>query len=300
MRNKMKPETYLNRGDLDNIKHRVISYGAGTQSTAMLLMGLTGKLHSKPDIAIFADTGGEPKEVYDYLALIKDYVKKEFDFEIITVRKKGNDIIEDLETPRISKKTGNSYITNSPPLFVKHNDGGKVYMANRNCTVTYKIKPFHRYMKNIFNIKRQKPEQEKCIELWMGISLDEMQRMREGTDWYAILRYPLIEMKMVRNESIKLVERFGLPTPPRSACTFCPYHNDNEWKRIRKNFPDEFQKVIELEKSIQNGLKEKPALKGVPYFHRSCKPIGEINFGEEQYDLFDDGFLNECDGVCGI
>jgi hypothetical protein len=138
------------------------------------------------------------------------------------------------------------------------------------------------------------------IELWMGISMDEMQRMRESQDWYAFIRYPLIEMEMVRNESIKFVERFGLPTPPRSACTFCPYHNNNEWKRIKKNFPDEFQKVIRLEEKLQEGLKENPAMKGVPYFHRSCKPIGEVNFGEEQYGLFNEGFLNECDGVCGI
>jgi hypothetical protein len=295
----MKVDSYLKKSELINIKHRIISYGAGTQSTALLLMGLTDELHARPDFAVFADTGGEPKEVYDYLALIKDYVKKEFDFDIITVKNKTN-IVEDLLNPQISKKTGNTYITSPPPLFVKRNDNGNIFMMNRNCTGTYKINPFHRYVKRKFNIKRQNPKQFKMIELWMGISMDEMQRMRESQDWYAFIRYPLIEMEMVRNESIKFVERFGLPTPPRSACTFCPYHNNNEWKRIKKNFPDEFQKVIRLEEKLQEGLKENPAMKGVPYFHRSCKPIGEVNFGEEQYGLFNEGFLNECDGVCGI
>ena len=294
----MKAETYLDKGDLDNIQHRVISYGAGTQSTAMLLMGLTGKLHSKPDFAIFADTGGEPKEVYDYLALIKDYVKKEFDFDIIIVKPKTN-IIEDLLNP-VTSKNGNTYIKNQPPLFIKRNDDGNIYMIQRICTEKYKINPFHRYIKKRLHIKSNNPEQSKMLELWMGISMDEMQRMKKSQDWYSILRYPLIEMEMVRNESIKLVERFGLPTPPRSACTFCPYHNDHEWKRIKKNFPDEFQKVVELEIQVQEGLKHKPAIKGIPYFHRSCKNIGDVNFGEEQYDLFGDGFLNECDGVCGI
>ena len=294
----MKPEIYLNKGDLDNIKHRVISYGAGTQSTAMLLMGLTGKLHSRPDFGVFADTGGEPEEVYDYLYLIKDYVKKEFDFDIIIVKNKTN-IVEDLLNPKVSKH-GNTYISNSPPLFVRHNKDGKDYMLNRNCTTTYKINPFHKYLKKILNIKRQNPEQFKMIEQWMGMSLDEMQRMRTSQDWYLILRYPLIEVEMVRNESIRFVERFGLPTPPRSACTFCPYHSDHAWKRIKKSFPDEFQKVVELEEKLQEGLKENPGIKGVPYFHKSLKNIGDVNFGEEQYDLFDDGFLNECDGVCGI
>tara|TARA_Y100000034_G_C6809655_1_gene363784 strand:+ start:119 stop:1021 length:903 start_codon:yes stop_codon:yes gene_type:complete len=300
----MKAETYLDKGDLDNIQHRVISYGAGTQSTAMLLMGLTGELHAKPDFGVFADTGGEPKEVYDYLYLIKDYVKKEFDFDIIIVKKKGNNIVDDLLNPKISKH-GNVYIPYAPPLFIKHTEGGKNYMINRYCTTTYKIEPFHRYIKKRLHIKRNNPEQSKMIEQWMGISMDEMQRMRTSRDWYLVLRYPLVEMEMVRNESIRLVERFGLPTPPRSACTFCPYHNVHQWKSIKKNFPDEFQEVIEFEKQVQERLKEqekkgKSTYKGVPYFHSSCKPIGEVNFGEEQYDLFGDGFLNECDGLCGI
>jgi len=294
----MKAETYLDKGDLDNIQHRVISYGAGTQSTAMLLMGLTGKLHSKPDFAIFADTGGEPKEVYDYLALIKDYVKKEFDFDIIIVKPKTN-IIEDLLNP-VTSKNGNTYIKNQPPLFIKRNDDGNIYMIQRICTEKYKINPFHRYIKKRLHIKSNNPEQSKMLELWMGISMDEMQRMRVSQDWYAVLRYPLIEMEMVRNESIKYVEKFGLPTPPRSACTFCPYHHDYDWKRLKHNSPKEFKQVAKLERAMQEGTKENPGYHGIPYFHRSCENIGEVNFGEEQYDLFGDGFLDECDGVCGI
>ena len=270
----MKVGSYLKGSELINIKHRIVSYGAGTQSTAMLLMGLTNKLHARPDFAIFADTGGEPKEVYDYLNLIKDYVKKEFDFDIIIVKPKTS-IIEDLVNPKISKKTGNKYLRSNPPL---HINGG---ILLRQCTFHYKIDPFNKYMKSKLKIKKKN-------------------RMKESTDWWSIKRYPLIEKEFVRNDSIKYVEKFGLPTPPRSACTFCPYHSDNDWKRLKELFPDEFQKVVELEKKMQDGIKEGSLFKDTPYFHKSCKPIDEVNFGEEQYGLFDEGFLDECDGVCGI
>ena len=48
----------------------VISLGAGVQSSTMALMAANGEL-PKPDCAIFADTGYEPKAVYTYLDFLK-------------------------------------------------------------------------------------------------------------------------------------------------------------------------------------------------------------------------------------
>ena len=48
----------------------VISLGAGVQSSTMALMAANGEL-PKPDCAIFADTGNEPKAVYTYLDFLK-------------------------------------------------------------------------------------------------------------------------------------------------------------------------------------------------------------------------------------
>ncbi len=51
---------------------RVLSLGAGVQSTTVLLMALRGKFHEKLDCAIFADTGWEPKAVYNHLGWLTD------------------------------------------------------------------------------------------------------------------------------------------------------------------------------------------------------------------------------------
>jgi 3'-phosphoadenosine 5'-phosphosulfate sulfotransferase (PAPS reductase)/FAD synthetase len=44
----------------------VISLGAGVQSSTMAIMAAKGDL-PPVDVAIFADTGNEPKAVYTYL-----------------------------------------------------------------------------------------------------------------------------------------------------------------------------------------------------------------------------------------
>ena len=48
----------------------VISLGAGVQSSVMAIMAAKGEF-PKPDCAIFADTGYEPKKVYAYLEFLK-------------------------------------------------------------------------------------------------------------------------------------------------------------------------------------------------------------------------------------
>jgi 3'-phosphoadenosine 5'-phosphosulfate sulfotransferase (PAPS reductase)/FAD synthetase len=67
----------------------VISLGAGVQSSTMALMAADGEL-PKPDCAIFADTGNEPKAVYRYL----EFLKKVLPYPIYKVSK-GN-ITEDM------------------------------------------------------------------------------------------------------------------------------------------------------------------------------------------------------------
>ncbi|MCK9513952.1 MAG: hypothetical protein M0R28_22370 [Pigmentiphaga sp.] len=50
------------------IRLRALSLGAGVQSTTMALMAAHEEIGPMPDCAIFADTGWEPKAVYDHLA----------------------------------------------------------------------------------------------------------------------------------------------------------------------------------------------------------------------------------------
>ncbi len=50
-----------------NADLRVLSLGAGVQSTTLALMAAHGEIGPMPDCAIFADTGWEPAAVYEHL-----------------------------------------------------------------------------------------------------------------------------------------------------------------------------------------------------------------------------------------
>ena len=49
----------------------VLSLGAGVQSSTLALMAAHGEIEPMPDCAIFADTGDEPKDVYEWLKWLR-------------------------------------------------------------------------------------------------------------------------------------------------------------------------------------------------------------------------------------
>ena len=59
----------------------VLSLGAGVQSSTLALMAAHGEVTPMPDCAIFADTGWEPKAVYDWL----DWLEPQLPFQVTRV-----------------------------------------------------------------------------------------------------------------------------------------------------------------------------------------------------------------------
>ena len=58
-------------------KLRILSLGAGVQSSTMALMADAGEFGIKPDAAVFADTGWEPEPVIKHL----EYFNYNLDFD---------------------------------------------------------------------------------------------------------------------------------------------------------------------------------------------------------------------------
>jgi 3'-phosphoadenosine 5'-phosphosulfate sulfotransferase (PAPS reductase)/FAD synthetase len=107
----------------------VISLGVGVQSSTMALMSAKGVL-PKVDCAIFADTGYEPKKVYEYL----EWIKTQLPFPVYTVMK-GN--IKDDMLNSISN--GTRFLV--APFYTKNSITGKKGMVMRQCTNYYNIQP---------------------------------------------------------------------------------------------------------------------------------------------------------------
>jgi len=87
----------------------IVSYGGGTQSTAMILMALNGKYGlQRPDFGVYADTGGEPEFINEYVRYFIDLVKKTFDFDIYTTQYKQGIVHKLLYEEERKSKSGHS------------------------------------------------------------------------------------------------------------------------------------------------------------------------------------------------
>lgn len=282
-------------------EHQFLSLGAGVQSTTMLLMAIHGEITPKPEAAIFADTGWEPEAVYRHLEWLEGVATKGG----ITIHRtsKGN-LKEDLLHAVAGGETRVGRI-GQPPFFVRNdapedpNDPDKGGMLRRKCTTEYKIGPIYKKIRELVGLReRERAKGVKVIQ-WKGISWDEIERVKpERTPWMEA-RYPLIELKMTRDDCLKWMESHGYPRPPKSSCLGCPYHSNRMWSDLRKNSPLEWADTVVVDRAIRTGI---PGVKGNSYMHRSMRPLDEAILNQEdkgQGTLWDE-FGDECGGVCGV
>ena len=280
-------------------KYTVLNLGAGVQSSCLALMAAKGEVTPMPDFAVFADTQAEPQSVYKWL----DWLETQLPFPVYRVTK-GNLTKDSLQIRTIQKdcknhKQGMVYVRKIIPLFGQMQNGDVVAAIGRSCTVDYKIKAIEAKIKDVCQVKRA--QKECTVTQWIGISWDELQRMKESRQLWAQLRHPLIEKRMTRQQCLQWMRGNGYPEPPRSACVYCPFHSNTEWRRLRDEEPKEFERAIEFDFAIREQFRKDPVQKMDVFLHRSCKPLSEIDFdSDEQKGQAVWDFSAECDGMCGI
>ena len=247
---------------------KIISLGWGTQSFALAAMAALGEIEPV-DFAIHADTTHERMATYQFAERWTGWLETR-GVKVVTVKNTSTNI-------RIGK-------IDIPAFTV---GDGILGMIRRQCTGDWKIAPMRR---EIQNLRDGEP-----VEQWLGITLDEVQRMRKSDVKYITHRWPLIERKMSRWDCIRWLDEHGLEVPTRSACVFCPFHSRAEWRDIRDNAPEDWGKAVEVDKMIR---KSRP-----PYDLFVCnqrKPLEECDFDTQE----DAGQLslweNECIGICGV
>ena len=139
----------------------------------------------------------------------------------------------------------------------------------------------------------KKYQRMKPTEMWLGISLDEIQRMKNSLLYNIEYVYPLIEGRITRSYCQTFLEEHGFNNVQKSSCVFCPYHNNSQWRYIKQKYPKEWKKVIKVDNAIRESSKRGEDDK--LYLHRTLKPIDEAYLHEDQEDLF------MCEeGYCGI
>ena len=196
-----------------------------------------------------------------------------------------------------TRADGRKWVKGNVPAFVTKPNGEKGPLW-RTCTADYKLAPLEAHAKKLAAIKRG----QKTIGVvqWIGISLDEAHRMKPSRLPWAKNRWPLIDAGMKRHDCLLWMEAKGYPRPPRSACSYCPFHSDAEWRRLRDDEPEAFAQAVDFERRLQAASAEADCHVGRVTLHRSGLNLDEVDFSTDIERGQGELFGNDCTGLCGV
>lgn len=270
-----------------------LSLGGGVQSTAMALMIMDKTIDIPLDGIVFADTGGELPSTYDNIYRVKKIAEaNNVEFKIVKRSEFFNDKFSDLRSAILSpytKKNGEEGSSFFGIIPMKIYNGEKSVMLRHQCASNFKIRPMEKFLK----IKYPK---EKIIQ-YIGISTDEIQRMRKSPPGKFESRFPLIKFRKNRNDCLLYLQKLNWIVG-KSRCYFCPHQKSHEWDEVKTNYPDLFKNAIEIDEFIRHHkyIRNNKYSNAEAYLYKR-NPIASAKFiDEKEVDLFD----YECGGHCAL
>lgn len=268
---------------------RMISYGGGVQSSAMIVLAVQGKIDAQH--AVFANVGDDSEHPasLDYVRNVMQPWAASHGFpvhEVQRIKRDGN--VETL-WGRMMREDSRSITI---PMRLDRTGAP----ASRSCTADFKIAVISKWL------RANGATKENPAIVNIGISVDEIERAGRGKDGpYERRAYPLLDLGLNRSDCANVIAAAGLPVPPKSSCFFCPFHRVPVWAEMRRDEPELFEKAAHLERTIN----ERRAMLGRDpiYLTRFSKPITEA-ISEAQPTLFDDmtgiGETGCDEGVCFV
>ena len=192
----------------------ILSFGAGVNSTAILILSAQGKYPL--DAVIFADTQCERPETYQH------------------IEQNCKPLCEQLGIPFHIVSRGNLY-----DWYVYY----KMIPVRmiRACTEKFKVTPIKKFLKK---------EYGENFTVVMGIDAGEShraERYKDKTD-YAPMNFPLIDAGIDRDGCKKIIQDYGWEIPIKSGCFFCPFTRKIQWLDLLHNHRGLFLKAEMLEK----------------------------------------------------
>jgi hypothetical protein len=278
-------------------KINILSWGGGTQSTALMLLMLEGKVKDKegnvlkPDYIIFADTKNEASFLYNQLYTVISYIKKTYNFDIIVTSKnkeeKGDEEIikmidsglkyrssqyADLYQEHIMFFKGKVKSINVMPFWVRDEFGKVGRTQSKNCTIEYKVNQLLKELRLQEDIKRFSKLKYK-VNMYLGFSVDEISRVKPSPASYVENFFPLVDMEISKDACINYVEEKLGFRPQSSVCNMC---FANRFERVYKVYKEDergWEKLIKLD----NAMNDKPknhALKQDVYMFKWQADLG--------------------------
>lgn len=252
----------------------IISLGGGVQSTLMAL-ACTEKYYDEriakyleDPIIIMSDTGSEKPETMEY--------------------------VEKIIVPELEKSNIEHYIVTSKygKLHEYYKEKNIVpYRMFRSCTERFKIRPINKKVKTLgFNKKNP-------VQMALGITTDEAQRMKPNNVKWINNVFPLIDENISREDCIKWYKIRNLEVPVKSGCFCCPFQKKSDWLELHEKHPKLLEISIDLEKNASKFRERKISL------FKTDFSVGELIDGHQRQmplDAFFEEFSSddECSANC--
>ena len=255
-----------------------LSLGWGIQSWTLAAMVALREL-PPIEVAIHADTTHEASGTYAHAEKWTPWLG-EHGVNVVTVTAENTEVLRDWANSR----------SVMIPAFSVAQDGSHGQIK-RQCTHDWKLSPIRRHLRQL--IPNPKPG---AVECWQGISLDEWHRMRNSDVKYIRNVYPLVDQRMTRRDCVSWLLARGLDVPPKSACTFCPYHSLGHWKEMKVEGIDDWSLSVAVDRAIRD---QRPGCE--LFIHPARKPLDEAVRIPEDDGAKQLGLDLPCDGgVCFV
>jgi hypothetical protein len=215
---------------------RVISYGGGVQSTALLVLAAQRRIDF--GVFLFANVGDDSEDPAT-LTYVDRYAKPYaalHGIQLIELRRTRRDGTTETLYGRLTNPGSRSV-----PIPVRMANGAP---GTRSCTADFKIRVVGRWL------TAHSATETNPAAVGIGISLDEIERVNNRrAQPYERPVYPLLDHTppLRRSDCQRIIAGAGLPVPGKSACWFCPFRRPAAFADMRRDRPELFAKACALE-----------------------------------------------------
>lgn len=264
---------------------RTFSYGGGVQSTAALVLAATGRIDFP--VFLFSNVGddSEHPETLRYVNDVAMPYAAANGIELIELRHIRRDGNEETLYKKLTREGSRS---TGIPIYLE----GSGAPGRRSCTADFKIRRIAKWL------RQHGATAANPAIVGLGISLDEFHRAHRGEDQpFERRTYPLLDLRLTRQDCMNIIARGGLPVPPKSSCWFCPFHRIPTWQRLKRETPELFDRAIALEQTLSD--RSEGLGRGKVFLTNKMRPITTV-IGN-QLDMFDDEGGDTCEsGFCMV